>query len=84
MKSNEPNLYCWIGTIVRFELADTNIVMSTNRPTTVLCCETSPEVSSYCELLMGAAADKPDGELHVQSSVGMPNLILDLSNQVSL
>jgi hypothetical protein len=58
-----------IGTIVRFELADTNTVMSGNRSTTVLSCETSSEVSSYCELLMGAAADKPEGRSHVQYSL---------------
>ena len=59
------SLYYRIGTIVRFELADTNTVMSGNRPTTVLSCETSSEVSSYCELLMGAATDKPEGRSHV-------------------
>lgn len=73
-------LICRIGTIVRFELADASIVLSANRPKMVLSCETSPEVSSYCELLMGAAADKPDGELLLQPSVDMPNLILELFN----
>lgn len=69
------SLYYRIGTIVRFELADTNTVMSGNRPTTVLSCETSSEVSSYCELLMGAATDKPEGRSHVQYNLTPPTCL---------
>jgi len=46
------------GTIVRFELVDSTIDMSANRPKMLLSCETSADISNYCELLMGAAADK--------------------------